>query len=107
MGDGVCVQMSWIVSCPIPSRVQSKARFTVLRGGDWSPRGKLSRAAGLSNWGRVTKRTTSSPQARHSGNSSDGEDSDSEGRSWWSPRDDFGLYPWDPYWDSPERDGKA
>lgn len=41
-----------------------------------------------------------SPQARQSG-TSDGEDSD----SWfWSRRDDFGPYPWDPSWDSPDRD---
>lgn len=36
-------------------------------------------------------------QARYSGNhsGSDGEDS---GDAWWSPRDEFGAYPWDPSW---------
>ena len=106
MADGICVHMSW-VSCPIQSRVQPMPCF---KGGRVRP--ALSRVSGLSSWSSVRKRTTrvgfvktASPQARYSG-TTDGEDSDSEGRSWWSPRDEFGLYPWDPSWDSPERDGK-
>ena len=113
MGDGLCVQMSWI-SRPVQSRVQSMPCFKALGGGYWSRvRPAHSRISGLPSWSSVTKRTTrqacvrtASPRARHSGNS-DEEESDSEGRSWWSPRDEFGLYPWDPSWDSPERDGKC
>jgi len=86
----VCVQMSW-VSCPVQSHV---ARCNVR--GNWS-------AGSLLNWSRVSKRQGMvSPQARQSG-TSDGEDSD----SWfWSRRDDFGPYPWDPSWDSPDKDGR-
>lgn len=109
MGDGLCVQMSW-VSCPIQSHVQPMPCFRGLGGGRVRP--LLSRVSGLSRWSSVTKRMTrqgcmkmASSHARYSGNS-DGEESDSEGRSGWSPRDEFGLYPWDPSWDSADRDGE-
>ncbi|KAG0575846.1 hypothetical protein KC19_5G034800 [Ceratodon purpureus] len=104
MGDGLCVQMSW-VSGPVQSRVQPISGFKVLGGGRVRP--ALSRVSGLCSVGKRSARVGcvkwASPQARYSG-SSDGEESDSEGRSWWSPRDEFGLYPWDPSWDSPDRD---
>uniref|UniRef100_A0A7I4DYJ6 DUF7811 domain-containing protein n=1 Tax=Physcomitrium patens TaxID=3218 RepID=A0A7I4DYJ6_PHYPA len=108
MGHASIVQRNWVpcaqpnfacvlVSAPVAS-------FKVVRF-----RRALSSTSGLSSRFRVTNQTRLSPmkmlspQSRYSGNS-DGGESDSDGRSGWSPRDKFGLYPWDPSWDSPERD---
>uniref|UniRef100_A0A7I4DYC1 DUF7811 domain-containing protein n=1 Tax=Physcomitrium patens TaxID=3218 RepID=A0A7I4DYC1_PHYPA len=110
MGHASIVQRNWVpcaqpnfacvlVSAPVAS-------FKVVRF-----RRALSSTSGLSSRFRVTNQTRLSPmkmlspQSRYSGNS-DGGESDSDGRSGWSPRDKFGLYPWDPSWDSPERDCK-
>lgn len=111
MGHASIVQRNWVpcaqpnfacvlVSAPVAS-------FKVVRF-----RRALSSTSGLSSRFRVTNQTRLSPmkmlspQSRYSGNS-DGGESDSDGRSGWSPRDKFGLYPWDPSWDSPERDCKG
>ncbi|CAM6085900.1 unnamed protein product [Calypogeia fissa] len=42
--------------------------------------------------------------SRDAGAWNGGEDNDNENRSWWSPRDGFGLYPWDPSWQAMDFD---
>jgi len=49
--------------------------------------------------------STASAQSRHGNNNDGNESDDAEGRSSWSPRDDYGLYPWDPSWELPEQNG--
>lgn len=112
MADGICLQINWIAHprvqtrSAIPQKTSLKTCTASIAQVCVGPRLQWWRRSTLKQVNNRNYRlSTASAQSRHGNNNDGNESDDAEGRSSWSPRDDYGLYPWDPSWELPEQNG--